>query len=88
MQTTSTAWLGLTMQCAQCHTHKYDPITQKEYYQFFALLDNADEPTSFDVPSQELPQDGASRSNSRSRSWSRNWRTTSPPATSRSRGRC
>ncbi len=44
VQTTSTAFLGLTMQCAQCHNHKYDPISQKEYYQFMALLDNADEP--------------------------------------------
>jgi mono/diheme cytochrome c family protein len=44
VQTTSTALLGLTMQCAQCHNHKYDDISQKEYYQFFSLLNNADEP--------------------------------------------
>ena len=42
--TTGTVWLGLTLGCAQCHTHKYDPITQKEYYQLFAFLNNADEP--------------------------------------------
>ncbi len=42
--TTGTVWLGLTVQCAQCHTHKYDPITQREYYQLFAFLNNADEP--------------------------------------------
>jgi len=42
--TTGTVWLGLTLQCAQCHTHKFDPITQREYYQFLAFLDNADEP--------------------------------------------
>ena len=42
--TTATAWLGLTLGCAQCHTHKYDPIPQREYYQFMALLNNADEP--------------------------------------------
>ncbi len=41
---TSTAWLGLTMACAQCHTHKYDPIQQTDYYGFMAFLDNADEP--------------------------------------------
>ncbi len=42
---TSTAWLGLTMACAQCHSHKYDPISQVEYYRFLAALNNADEPT-------------------------------------------
>ncbi len=42
--TTGTTWLGLTLECCQCHTHKFDPITQREYYQFMAFLDNADEP--------------------------------------------
>ena len=42
--TTGAAWLGLTIGCAQCHTHKYDPITHEEYYKLFAFLDNADEP--------------------------------------------
>ncbi|WP_169972709.1 PSD1 and planctomycete cytochrome C domain-containing protein [Tautonia rosea] len=42
--TTGSTWLGLTVACAQCHTHKYDPITQREYYQLFAFLNNADEP--------------------------------------------
>lgn len=35
--------LGLTIQCAQCHTHKYDPITQEDYYRLFAFLNNAHE---------------------------------------------
>ena len=43
--TTGTAWLGLTVGCTQCHTHKYDPITHTEYYGLMAFLDNADEPT-------------------------------------------
>src|SRR5205085_3800500 len=42
--TTGTTWLGLTIGCAQCHTHKYDPISQKDYYRLFAFLNNADEP--------------------------------------------
>ncbi len=41
---TGTTWLGLTIGCAQCHTHKFDPIPQREYYQFMAFLNNADEP--------------------------------------------
>ncbi len=53
VQTTSTAFLGLTMQCAQCHNHKYDAISQKEYYQFFAMLNNADEP-DYKIPSKEV----------------------------------
>ena len=42
--TTGTVWLGLTVQCAQCHTHKFDPITHRDYYRFFAFLNNVDEP--------------------------------------------
>lgn len=41
--TTGTVWLGLTVQCAQCHTHKYDPITQREYFQLYAFFNDADE---------------------------------------------
>ncbi|MEO1997426.1 MAG: DUF1549 domain-containing protein, partial [Planctomycetaceae bacterium] len=42
--TTGTVWLGLTLGCAQCHSHKYDPLTHADYYRFMALLNNADEP--------------------------------------------
>lgn len=42
--TTGTTWLGLTTGCAQCHTHKFDPITHTEYFQLMAFLNNADEP--------------------------------------------
>ena len=50
--TTGTAWLGMTVGCAQCHTHKYDPIRHTEYYQLMAFLDNADEP-EMDLPSPD-----------------------------------
>lgn len=43
VNTTMQAWMGLTMECAQCHTHKYDPITQKEYFEFFAIFNQTED---------------------------------------------
>ena len=42
-ETLGTVWLGLTIGCARCHNHKYDQISQAEYYQLFAFFNNADE---------------------------------------------
>jgi hypothetical protein len=53
VNTTATTWLGLTLGCTQCHTHKFDPIPHREYYQFLSFLNNADEP-EIDVPSPDL----------------------------------
>ena len=39
VNTTATVWLGATLGCAQCHTHKYDPFTIEEYYRFYAYFD-------------------------------------------------
>ncbi|MBX9791851.1 MAG: PSD1 and planctomycete cytochrome C domain-containing protein [Pirellulales bacterium] len=43
VNTTATVWLGLTIACAQCHDHKFDPVTQREYYQLYAFFYNVPE---------------------------------------------
>ena len=53
--TTGTVWMGLTTGCAQCHTHKYDPITHTDYYALMAMMNNADEP-ELTVPTLETDQ--------------------------------
>jgi Protein of unknown function (DUF1549)/Protein of unknown function (DUF1553)/Planctomycete cytochrome C len=47
--TTGTVWLGLTVRCAQCHTHKFDPIPHRDYYRMMGFFNNADEKT-MDIP--------------------------------------
>ena len=42
VNTTATVWLGSTLGCAQCHNHKYDPFTQKDYYRLMAFFQNTD----------------------------------------------
>ena len=51
--TVGAIWLGLTVGCAQCHSHKYDPLTQREYYQLYAFFNDINE-TDIDAP---LPAD-------------------------------
>jgi hypothetical protein len=46
--TTMQVWMGLTMQCGNCHSHKYDPITQREYYQFYAFFNQTEDTDRFD----------------------------------------
>ena len=43
VDTTATVWLGLTLACARCHSHKFDPITQEDFYKFFAFFNNVPE---------------------------------------------
>ena len=59
-QTVSTAFLGLTMECCRCHDHKYDPLSQREYYQLYSFFNNIDEAGLYSfftssVPTPTLP---------------------------------
>ena len=58
VNTTMSVWMGTSMACAQCHTHKYDPITQTEYFQVFAILNNsADADRKDESPILEIGDD-------------------------------
>lgn len=69
---TGTVWLGTTIECAQCHDHKHDPITQREYYQIFSYFNNTPIETryaqnlvgvEFIGPWLQLPDEGVGRQN-------------------------
>ena len=47
------SWLGLSVNCAQCHNHKYDPILQEEYFKFYAFLNQDDEP-EVEIPEEKI----------------------------------
>ena len=57
INTTMSVWMGTTFGCCQCHNHKYDPFTTKEYYQFYALLNNtADADKDDEAPTMKVPK--------------------------------
>jgi hypothetical protein len=56
VNTTMGTWMGTTMACAQCHDHKYDPLSQKEYFQLYAILNNtADADRRDETPTVRIP---------------------------------
>ena len=65
VDTTMDVWMGLTIGCAKCHSHKFDPITQKEYYQFVAIFnqtadnDQPDESPTISFPSPATAREAA-----------------------------
>lgn len=75
--TTGTTWLGLTLQCCQCHNHKFDPIAQREYYALSAFLNNCDEPT-IDVPSPKIEAERRAQEKQNAEREANLWRLFSP----------
>ena len=62
IDTFGTAFLGLTLECARCHDHKYDPITQKDYYSLFGFFNNIDESGLYSHFTDAMPDaDAAAR---------------------------
>ena len=56
VNTTMSTWMGTTMACAQCNDHKYDPLSQKEYFQLYAILNNtADADRKDEAPTVQIP---------------------------------
>src|SRR5215510_8949226 len=53
VNTTATVWLGSTIACAQCHNHKYDPFSQKDYYRLMAFFDNAEYQIGYQSPNDD-----------------------------------
>src|SRR5688572_1794541 len=55
VNTTALVWLGTTLECAQCHDHKYDPFTQEDYYRFYAFFDGTEDTGNSDGPTIAAP---------------------------------
>jgi len=77
-ETLGTVWLGLTVGCARCHNHKYDQVTQQEYYQLFAYFNNGDE-SSASVPRSRKDYNEWLRAKSLHDAHIKKYRQTFPP---------
>src|SRR5262249_15224673 len=55
VNTTMEVWMGTTMNCAQCHNHKYDPFSQKDYFQLYAFLNGTADGGKSNEPSIQIP---------------------------------
>ncbi|MAB78229.1 MAG: hypothetical protein CMJ89_02645 [Planctomycetes bacterium] len=55
VHTTASTWMGITLECAQCHEHKYDPFSQRDYYSFYAFFNSTDDDGNSDEPTIPAP---------------------------------
>ena len=83
VNTTMQVWMGTTMACAQCHDHKYDPYSQKEYFRLFAFFNNTADRGGSTGPEVAVPTPAQARSGPRSAELARQADSTRPPGSSR-----
>ena len=58
VDTTLQVWMGLTMGCAKCHSHKYDPIAIEDYYKFYAIFNQTEDADRYDdEPKLSIPSE-------------------------------
>jgi mono/diheme cytochrome c family protein len=97
VDTTASVWLGSTLACAQCHNHKFDPFTTKDFYSFLAFWEKGDETTlKLPTPEQEKSakqlatqisqterdlQHLTTKLDTAQREWEAHWSATTQPAT-------
>lgn len=85
VETTGLTWLGLTVGCARCHDHKYDPMTQREFYQLFAIFNNVAESGICDVDGKNTEPTLALPDAAQEQEWERLRERTAAAAAARDR---
>ncbi len=78
VNTTATVWLGTTLGCCQCHSHKFDPLKQTEYYKFMAFFNSTADDGSHPGPELELADFGAERDRAKIARLEQQLKTTTP----------
>src|SRR5260370_13903505 len=80
VNTTMEVWMGTTTACSQCHNHKFDPFTQKEFYQLFAFFNNTEDRGGSNEPTLQMPTPEQEAESSRLKDVIGEWQKAPPAA--------